>query len=504
MNKIVKKILLVSSSFEESSLITAGNDPKLEIKLTDESHYPLGMAYLHSYLESIGHDVQTLFLNNRTYEGCFQEIIRVVDEFCPDIVGFQILTPNRISSYRLIRHLNDKYPDIRLIAGGVHTTIMYKQLLDQFPYLITVIGEGEITLSELIEELFSDDPDLGRVDGIAFTENNTMRTTKPRELIPDLDLLPFPKHDIFFGTDRTCGSIITTRGCPSGCSFCCLKAISRRRVRYRSVTNIVDEIEWMAGRYPQMTKIWFHDDTFFVNNTRAIEVCNEIIKRKINLEFICSGRIKPISKELIKKLEEANFKLVLLGIESGDNNILKRCHKGITQEDILRTFRLFAKSKLKVHAFLIVGLPGENLNTILNTAKLIKEIQRIKYLYYKNCAVLTVYPGTEVYEIAKKGGMINDEFWMLDGTTPLFTLENSQETLFYFKDILLSHISFDRAFVSFTNFKNQIMLMPQIVKYCLENKISTYLLSLVLPCWMYNSLRGMYRAGKSFSTAIIK
>lgn len=244
--------------------------------------------------------------------------------------------------------------------------------------------------------------------------------TKPREVIKNLDTLPFPKHELFFNNSkRYSGCLLTSRGCYFSCSFCCLNPEAKRIVRFRSPKNVVDEIEFMVKKFPQMTEIDILDDSFFVDNKRVIEICDEIIRRNIKIDFVCSGRVKPLSKEMIKKLEQANFRKVMLGLESGDNSILKSCHKGINQDDVVNAFKLFSKSSINLKTFLIIGLPGENIETIRETSRFVKEIQKIKYVSYANFAnLLIVYPGTEVYEIAKSKGMINDEFWLSDREIP--------------------------------------------------------------------------------------
>ncbi|MFB5612968.1 MAG: radical SAM protein [Nitrosarchaeum sp.] len=107
--------------------------------------------------------------------------------------------------------------------------------------------------------------------------------------------------------------------------------------------------------------MWIHDDSFFLNNDRVIEFCDEIISQNISTKFICSGRFKPISEKMVKKLEQANFIQVLLGLESGDETILKTRHKNITPDDVIKAVKLFAETKIEIYAFLIIGLPGENL-----------------------------------------------------------------------------------------------------------------------------------------------
>jgi len=457
-----KKILLVTSSFEDLPLVPDG---KVDEEFGEKTYYPLGLAYIHSYLESKNMKVETLWLNHKPYKNCFEEVINKVKNFSPDIVGFQMLTCNRVSSYYLIEWIHKNYPKIKIVIGGIHATIMYKQLIEKYPFLIAVLGDGEITFLELIKELNKKKPNFKKIDGIAFYKNNNVMRTKPRELIKDLDSLPFPKHEVFFNNKRDTGSLLSARGCPFSCSFCCLNPESKRIVRFRDPKKVVDEIEYMIKKFPQMKELSINDDSFFINNQRVINICNEIIKRKIKMDFVASGRIKPLSKEVVKKLEEANFIRITLGIESGDNGILKSCHKGINQEDIINAFKLFSKSKIHLKTYLIVGLPGENRSTIEETAKFIKKLQKIKYVSYpRSFNLLFVYPGTEVYEIAKQKGMIDDDFWLSNKEIPLYTAENSYKDLKKFEEILLDNLSFYRI-ITLKGFKAQFETIPYLIAY---------------------------------------
>jgi len=452
------KVLLVTSNFEDI--------PISQTKTPEESHYPVGLAYLHSYLESKKIDTKILCLNNQNYDCCFKEVLNKIKNFSPDIIGFQLLTSNRVSSYRLIEYIHKEYPEIKIVIGGIHTTIMYKQLIKTYPFLIAVLGEGEITFVELIEELNKKKINLKKINGVAFWSRGAVTRTPPRELIKDLDTLPFPKHELFFkNPKRYSGCLLTSRGCPFSCSFCCLNPEAKRIVRFRSPENVVDEIEHMINTLPQITEIFIHDDSFFVSNERVIKICDEIVKRKIKMDFVCSGRIKPISKEMIKKLEEAGFSRVLVGMESGDNGILKSCHKGINQEDVVNCFKLFSKSKINLKTFLIVGLPGETIGTINETLRFIKKLQRIKYTSYsKYPNLLMVYPGTEVYDIAKSKGMVSDEFWLSDKEIPVYTAENSYAQLKIFGELLANNLSFSRM-STWRGFVAQFEMIPYIIIY---------------------------------------
>ena len=384
-----RQIIIITASFEDEQ-----RSPEIQ----DNSHYPIGLGYLHSFIESKGHNVTTLFLNDYEPEECTNTSIRSIEDVNPDVIGLQIMTGNRVYSFRLIEHIHNKYPDKKIIIGGIHVTVMYEQILDKYPYLIAVIGEGEITFSELIDNSKS----LEDIEGIAFNRNGRIIKTKERALIENLDELPFPKHEIFFGETRRCGCILTSRGCPFACTFCCLRSISQRKVRYRSVNNVVDEIEYMTKKFPDMSSVWIHDDSFFLDNNRVIEICNEIVIRGIKIEFICSGRMKPLKQQMITAMEKAGFTHVLFGLESGAKEILKTSKKAITKEDAINAIKLFSKSSIRVSTFLIVGLPGETIETVKETIELVQTLQKIKYIWFgDNMIILFIYPGTTVYEIAK-------------------------------------------------------------------------------------------------------
>lgn len=452
------KLLLVSSSFEDAARSKVINA---------NSHYPMGLGYLHSYLENYGHSVQTLFLNDYPYQHCRQFFMNQMKTNTPDIVGFNIITQNRTSTFRLIRFVHKTYPHVRILIGGIHTTVMYKQIIKRFSYVIAVLGEGEITTRELLDKL-EHKKSIRTVHGIAYIDKNKIIKTKDRELIMDLDTLPFPKHDIFFTQKRTIACMITSRGCPFHCSFCILNRITRSIPRKRSVKNVIDEIEYLIAHYPQLETVWFHDDQFFLINSRVIEFCNEIIKRKITLKFICSGRFKPISKEMVVMLEKAGFIQVLLGLESGSPKILDLCHKNITQEDVLKAIALFKNTKIQVTAFLIVGLYGETDDTVDETIRFVQKMQRVKYMFFGDMNVAILYPGTELYDIAKAKHVIRDSYWLTEKSTPFFTVEHSKKTLFIYKKRIMDGINFTRI-ITKDGFIRQFFMVPWIVKFLLEN-----------------------------------
>ncbi len=229
------------------------------------------------------------------------------------------------------------------------------------------------------------------------------------------------------------------------------------------------EIEYMISKFPQMTHIWIHDDSFFLKNERVVEFCDEIVRRGISLKFICSARFKPLSSVVIAALERAGFAMVLFGLESGSKKILQSCHKNISTTDVIHAFRLFAGSPINIVTFLIVGLPGETWSTARETIALIKQVQRIKYAYFDDIGILNIYPGTEVYEIAKRAGMVSDDYWMTEGKVPPYTVEHSLAALLKLKEEITSHISL-RKIITAKGFLRQIAMFPHVVKWGFQTR----------------------------------
>lgn len=427
----------MTMGLEKKVLLRASKTNRSGVQPQDSpnSSYALGILYLHSYLESRKHNVRSLLTNEDSFSVSKDKINHAISEEVPDYIGIQIITQTRTNAFRMIEYLHDKYPNIKLIIGGIHATIMYDQIIRKYPYIIIVIGEGEITFSEIID--LSSMP-----DGVAYWNGTDVIKTPNRDVIKNLDELPFPSHTQAITIRKTTASIISSRGCYFACSFCCLNPNVKRTIRFRSVKNVVDEIEYVITNFPHITTVAFVDDMFTADNNRVIELCKEIIARKLNrVDYTCAARFKPFHKEMISYMENAGFKAISFGLESGNKEILKRCHKNLKQKDMINTFNILKHSNIEYNLYLIVGLPGETNKTIDETAKIIQNLQRIKYAIITNTTILAVYPGTEIYENMKSENLIDDSYWMTDGVTPIYDNENSFDELLIMKERLLNKIS---------------------------------------------------------------
>jgi len=457
------KILLTCTTIEEFHRIETDHD----------SHYPLGLGYLHSYLESLdkGYEIVTRFLNNVTEEECMKTLKKDLREFKPDVVGISMMTHSRAGAFKFIEYIEETYPDIKIVIGGMHVSVMYRQLADHYKNVVCVVGEGEITLGEILDR-WETGTSLADVNGIAFHDGEKVVVTPGRDLIEDLDILPFPKHDLFLWEGKTMAGLLTSRGCPYKCNFCVLDASSRRKVRCRSAANIVDEVEMILKEHPTIHTVWIHDDAFMIIKDRTIEFCKEIIRRGIKTQFVCSARFRPISREVVMLMKEAGFVHVLFGLESGAPNVMKLMRKGLTQKAVRHALKLFSETGIKATAFMIIGLPGETEETINQTIDFLQELQEIHYLYYDDIGVAGIYPGTELFTLAKEAklevpgyGVIDDAFWLTGRDVPWYEVENTYETMLRWREKTRNSISLDRIVKTPENFLQQRKLIPQIIQY---------------------------------------
>lgn len=453
------KILLATLSIEPAS--RSENHP--------DAAYSIGLSYIHSVLGQKGHDVELLFLNNFGHERSEDVFFKRVDDWRPQLVGFQIFSMNRVSTFSAIRKLQTRHTDIKIVIGGVHTSVMYAQILKEFPHVIAVIGEGEQTFAELAE-CFESGRSYDDLAGIAYCRDGTVIVTRPRKLLKDLDALPFPRHEKFFDNEpgRTVAHVISSRGCPFDCSFCCLKAVSMRKYRARDMEKVVEEIKHLKTRYPRLRRVQFHDDSFMLDNRRVIEFCKMIIAEHLGLKFICSARVKPISGEMFHWMEKAGFVKIMFGLETGSPKLLESIHKKVTRTDVINLFNTLKPFNFITTTFLMCGFPGEDDVTIQETIDLVKTTQKISYNWIAGIGKLWVYPGTEVYDIMKKRGKISDDFWLSGRPVPYFTAEQDLGTLIKFEEKLMNHLSIFRIFNP-KGFIHHFMNMPlTIIRFLLR------------------------------------
>jgi len=370
-----------------------------------ENVLPLGIAYIGAYLKSRNHDVKICDMRIIN----FKDFKKILLDYSPECVGIHANTTNLKVGLKTAKFIKKKLPDCKVVCGGPHPTIAPKEVLKNKFVDVVVVGEGELTFLELVNKLETNE-DISEVKGICYKKGKERIVTEPREYIQNLDILPFPtsilqlkdflKKGPRFPVIPPSISMVVSRSCMYNCSFCqpTLRKIFGRKVRYRSVKNVIKEIKMLKRRYDIRT-VFFFDDTLTVNRKWITKFCNEAIREKLKMNFICQSRVNTIDEELLKRMKRAGFYNIIFGIESGSMRILTRVlRKGATPEMNKKAMFLCKKLGLSVLANVMIGNPTEDENDIYLTYKLIKEFN--PDLVYAN--ITTPLPGTDLYDFCKK------------------------------------------------------------------------------------------------------
>jgi len=353
--------------------------------LTGSYDPPLGIMYLGAFLRAREIDVNLVDLSFSTSWDEYQNDLLKIR---PDIVGISSMSPFADQAYRAAAIAKKSLPNCHVILGGPHATASPEETLLNKNVDFVVLGEGENTLVEFIEAA-DRNHDFARVKGLAYRKNGTVILTLPREFIMDLDGIPFPARDLlptwpkylqqipFFPYIHPYTTMMGGRGCPFHCSFCqpMLEKMFGRGIRLRSSKNLADEVETLI-HHDQVRSIFFFDDAFTAKAQWVEEVCDEFIKRKIDLVWGINSRVNTFSPELALKLKAAGCIYVAFGVESGSPRVLKEVlNKGINLDQVRSAFEACRKVGLLSMASLMMGSPGESREDILQTISFVKEIK---------------------------------------------------------------------------------------------------------------------------------
>ncbi len=395
------------------------------IDIGEEDLFGLGIGYLAGALKQ-NHEVVAYH-----FTSMYQARKQIPLEsrlYNPDMVGLTCNTFNRASVREIVVLLKKFNKSIKIVLGGVHASFLYEQMLKAYNADIVVIGEGENTLLELCAAIEQNKP-LGSVKGIAYKENGEVIRTPPRDVISDLDKLPMPDYSYASRLlkDYKMGFLVTSRGCPVRCTFCSTSSYWGQGVRMYPVTRVVDEMEMVISEFG-VQKIFFYDDTFNLGIERVKAICKEIMDRGIKVEWACQCRVTPVSQDMIACMVEAGCRHISWGVESGSQEILRIINKQISLPQIINALELSKKFNdvMSTGIFLMVGNPGETVETINETVNLLNNLPLSDH---PDAAILYILPGTLLYENLKKGGFIKDDDWLKYDSVPFYTVENSFQTL---------------------------------------------------------------------------
>ena len=384
------------------------NAPHLEGSYHHPLFPPVGLAYLAAVLDQNGYELKAYDCPALGYT---QENLKSeLASFSPDIVGIASMTATIPAALESARIAKETLPDSKVIMGGPHATFADDMILNEEKAVDVVVrGEGEMTMLELASTNLNP-KSLHNILGITYRNNGQITRTGRRPFIEDLDALPRPAYKYFpMDKYRITGKvhlpIMSSRGCPFQCSFCVASQMFGAPFRARSPKNVVDELIWLRDEYGA-EGISFHDDTLTLDKKRIIDICDEMINRKAILPWGCQTRVDTVSKEILAKMKKAGCNEVSFGVESGCQEILDAVHKKVQISQAEQAIKWAKEEGLFVAVSTIIGYPGETVESMQQTADLMRRIEPDDAWI----CIATPYPGTELRALIEKNGwkMTND------------------------------------------------------------------------------------------------
>lgn len=368
---------------------------------------PIGILSIAALLENSGHEIQIIDKDPK-----FFNFINEIKKFNPHMIGIGFLTAAYKRALELTKKLRLEIPKAIYFYGGVHTTIDPINILNKFSADFVVIGEGEFTVLEACERI-NKEKTLNGIKGTIYKgKNGKIINNGPRPLIENLDKLPlmarhllnFEKEYLTFpGVIRgySCKSttIMTSRGCPYQCIYCSSNNIFGRKVRRRSVENVMEEIIFLIKTY-FIRGIYFVDDTFTLDKEYVLKFCRELKKRNISLIYGCQARVNTVDREMLEEMKSAGFVQIDFGVESGSEKILNVLKKQINPKMAERAFKLAKDAGLRTLASFMIGNPYETMEDIKKSFELAKKLNAD----YTTFLFTTPFPGTELWNLVIKNG----------------------------------------------------------------------------------------------------
>lgn len=370
-------------------------------KIVVGKYFPLGIGYLASYMRQNGYEARILQPDKD--ESFDADMARAMGEFEPGLMCVSVMTPSYPRAVSICEQLKENYA-CATVMGGHHVSAVGAEVLEQSPATnFAVVGEGEQTLLELAREAASPKPDYSRIDGLVWRDaSGGVTANKSRELIKDLDALPFPARDLvdmsrfkvhsYIDFGKRTATMITSRGCPYKCMFCSSFLTMGAKYRYRSVENIVTEIKEIVRDYG-IDHIVFEDDTMTLKKDRIRALCEAMIEMPDRPSWYGLSRVDTMSLELAKLMKRAGCRMVNFGIESGSQEILKKIGKRIDLKQAEEAVRACTKAGLRTQCTFIVGFPFDTDETMKLTYRTATRIGPTVAIFFP----MTPYPGTRVY-----------------------------------------------------------------------------------------------------------
>jgi radical SAM superfamily enzyme YgiQ (UPF0313 family) len=371
---------------------------------------PMGLMYLVSTLRKwSNNNWEIKILDERFPEIGFRGIKEEIIKFKPDIIGLSTLTYESVHMHKIAEMIKDLIRDCKVILGGPHATVFYKNILKDKNIDYVVIGEGEHTFRELVDSL-REGKNPNDIKGIAFINEGRLILNEPQEYISNLDDIPFPAWDLIdikaysrsknmnlFLSEKYYMPIFTSRACPFRCIYC--HQIFGKGFKARSPENVISEILTLYNNHG-VREFHIYDDIFNFDKRRAKRICDLIIENKIKIKIAFPNGLRGdiMDRELIYKLKKAGTYRITYAIETASPRLQKMLKKNINLRKIKEVIAQTDRAKIMTHGFFMLGFPTETKEEMLQTIRFAKKSKLISASFFQ----VVPFPGTELYDIAKR------------------------------------------------------------------------------------------------------
>ncbi|MBI4678114.1 MAG: cobalamin B12-binding domain-containing protein [Elusimicrobia bacterium] len=374
---------------------------KIKISLIKYGVPPIGLACLGAFLSANGIPVELFDL--QYLEGGWETVFERIRRDRPGIVGFSAVTPAILSIAKVAKVIKEIDPGIKVVVGGPHPSALPEESLGHGGIDVAVLGEGEQSLLELAQGR-----PLETIQGICYLDSDgRARLNPPRPLIEDLDSLPMPAYDLlpydrygYIALDRSL-IVYSGRGCPFNCSFCATRVISKNRYRVNSPEYFVSMLERLKRDFG-ISRFVIGDESFTSKPERVVEICELILHRNLSIRWNCLSRVDHITREVARTLKKAGCKMVEIGIESGDERVLRETHKGISLAQVEKAVDILAEEGLESYGYFMLGLPYETVESMRRTIAFAKKLR----LDFAQFAMFVPFPGSSAWTVVQEGKVL--------------------------------------------------------------------------------------------------
>ena len=409
------KVLLLNPPWPGKGIGTRSQNRIIKQRADMFVQYPLFMGYSSARLRKAGYEVG--FIDAIVERLSFDETTNRVQKFDPDVILVESVTPSIDYDIDYMKRLKGLV-GAKIVFCGPHVTHFGGKSLEEYPVLDVVIkGDFDTRIVEVVENLEDDDA-LSKIGGIAYrTCDGVVVDTGKAVFLDNLDDLPFPDRETIpfnsYGeawyNRRPFINMLTTRGCPYGCTFCISPhAMEGLKWRQRSISNVISEIREVVTKHG-VKEINFDDPTFTIDPKRVVAFCRALRNNKLKIIWTCNGRVDNVVRhpQMLSEMRRAGCKMIRFGIEAGNPEVLKAIRKGLTLDQMREGVHLTKKAGILALCGFMFGFPTDSRETIEDTIAIAKELRPDLI----QASIAMPYPGTVLYDEAVRDGKVIAKSW---------------------------------------------------------------------------------------------